>query len=76
MLTVQDIVRDPVGFLRRVEAGESLIVTRSDSPVAEVKPLTRPKRPRPVGLADGEFVVPDDFDSPLPETVLRDFYGP
>jgi hypothetical protein len=30
---------------------------------------------RPFGLAKGEFVVPDDFDDPLPEDILRDFEG-
>lgn len=28
---------------------------------------------RPFGLAKGEFVVPDDFDGPLPDEVLADF---
>jgi hypothetical protein len=31
--------------------------------------------PRPYGLAKGDFVVPDDFDDPLPEDILRDFEG-
>jgi hypothetical protein len=31
--------------------------------------------PRPSGLAKGEFIVPDDFDAPLPEEILRDFEG-
>lgn len=30
---------------------------------------------RPYGLAKGEFSVPDDFDEPLPEDILRDFEG-
>ena len=30
---------------------------------------------RPIGLAEGEFVVPDNFDDPLPEDILRDFEG-
>lgn len=30
---------------------------------------------RPFGLAAGEFVVPDDFDAPLPNEVLADFEG-
>ncbi|MBS1787964.1 MAG: hypothetical protein JST85_09595 [Acidobacteria bacterium] len=30
---------------------------------------------RPFGLCAGEFVVPDDFDAPLPEEILRDFEG-
>jgi hypothetical protein len=29
--------------------------------------------PRPFGLAKGQFVVPADFNAPLPEEILRDF---
>lgn len=28
---------------------------------------------RPSGLAKGDFVVPDDFDDPLPVDILEDF---
>ncbi len=31
------------------------------------------KGPRPFGLAKGAFVVPDDFNDPLPNEVLDDF---
>ena len=31
--------------------------------------------PRPIGLAKGQFTVPDDFNDPLPEDVLRTFEG-
>lgn len=34
-----------------------------------------PAQRRPFGLAAGEFVVPDDFDDPLPVEILRDFEG-
>ncbi|HEY3902018.1 MAG TPA: hypothetical protein VGM54_25620 [Chthoniobacter sp.] len=30
---------------------------------------------RPIGLAKGEFTVPDDFNEPLPDEVLRAFEG-
>ena len=30
---------------------------------------------RPYGLSEGEFVVPDDFDDPLPEDILDLFEG-
>ena len=30
---------------------------------------------RPVGLAEGQFVVPDDFDDPLPPEIQRYFEG-
>jgi uncharacterized protein (DUF433 family) len=31
--------------------------------------------PRPSGLAAGDFVVPDDFDEPLPDDLLDAFEG-
>lgn len=75
-VTVQEIERDPLGWFRRVEAGESLLVVRGDVPLAEITPaVARPRGPRPFGLCAGEFVVPDDFDDPLPEDVLREFEG-
>ncbi len=33
------------------------------------------KTRRPFGLARGEFIVPDDFDDPLPDEVLEEFYN-
>ena len=32
-------------------------------------------QPRPFGLAKGQFTVPDDFNTPLPEDVLQAFEG-
>ena len=29
--------------------------------------------PRPFGLSKGDFVVPDDFDAPLPARILASF---
>ncbi len=75
-ITVNEIQRDPLGFLRRVEGGESLLVLRDERPVAEVKPITALNgEPRPFGLCAGAFVVPDDFDEPLPENILSEFEG-
>ncbi len=33
------------------------------------------RKPRPYGLAKGDFIVPDDFDDPLPEEILAGFEG-
>lgn len=75
-VTVDDIRKDPLGYLRRVEAGETLIVVRESGPFAEIKPLgSGVGAKRPTGLCAGEFVVPDDFDDPLPEDVLDRFEG-
>lgn len=65
--------RDPEAVLHRVLEGETLVLTECDRPVAEIRPIEPVRRPRPFGLAAGSFVVPDDFDAPLPEDVLRNF---
>ena len=58
-----------------VLGGETIVITRDDQPVAEIRPLRGAKGRRPIGLAKGEFVVPDDFDDPLPDDILDAFEG-
>lgn len=72
-VSVEEVRRDLDGVLHRVFEGETLVVTEHDRPIAEIRPIERVRRPRPFGLAAGTFVVPDDFDDPLPEDILRDF---
>ncbi|MGF1515079.1 MAG: type II toxin-antitoxin system Phd/YefM family antitoxin [Elainellaceae cyanobacterium] len=71
-ITVDELQRDPLKYLRQVEAGETLIISRSSQPIAEVRPIASSEQ-RPSGLCAGEFTVPDDFDAPLPEDILRGF---
>jgi antitoxin (DNA-binding transcriptional repressor) of toxin-antitoxin stability system len=72
-VSVEEVKRDPEGVIHRVLEGEILVLTDHDRPVAEIRPIEQVRRPRPFGLAAGTFVVPDDFDDPLPEEILRDF---
>jgi prevent-host-death family protein len=72
-VTLEEVKRDPDGVMDRVREGETLVVTEHDRPIAEIRPIEGVRRPRPFGLAAGTFVVPDDFDDPLPEEILRDF---
>jgi antitoxin (DNA-binding transcriptional repressor) of toxin-antitoxin stability system len=72
-VSIEDVKRDPDAILDRVLDGETLVVTDHDRPVAEIRPIEAVRRPRPFGLAAGTFTVPDDFDDPLPEEILRDF---
>jgi antitoxin (DNA-binding transcriptional repressor) of toxin-antitoxin stability system len=75
-ISVQDIQRDPLAFLQRVEAGEAFVVVRGERALAEVRPLANATdEPRPFGLCAGRFTVPADFDAPLPEEILREFEG-
>lgn len=75
-IRLQDLERDAAGLLDRVEAGEHLVVSREGRPVAELRPIAEVvPAPRPFGLAEGAFLVPEDFDTPLPEDVLEVFEG-
>ena len=76
IVTLEEIQRDLLNYLQKVEAGETLVITRADEPLAEIKPVDPgAARLRPFGLAAGEFAVPDDFDDPMPEEFLRYFEG-
>jgi antitoxin (DNA-binding transcriptional repressor) of toxin-antitoxin stability system len=74
-VTIDEIQRDPLKYLHQVEAGETLIIVRSDTPIAELRPIASNKQLRPFGLCKGEFTVPDDFDAPLPEDLLKALEG-
>jgi prevent-host-death family protein len=73
-VSVEEIQQDLSAYLQRVEDGETIIIIRAGKPVAEVKPLlSRTETLRPFGLCAGEFTVPDDFDAPLPEDIVKAF---
>jgi len=72
-ISIDEIQRDPLKYLHQVEAGETLVIMRDDHAIAELRPISPPKPLRPFGLCAGEFTVPDDFDAPLPESILNAF---
>lgn len=61
-------------LLRLVEAGEEIEIRRNQQPLARLVPVPSSKR-RTFGSDTGVFTVPDDFDAPLDEDLLRDFEG-
>jgi antitoxin (DNA-binding transcriptional repressor) of toxin-antitoxin stability system len=74
-VTVEELEKDPREYLRRVLDGETVVIFRDDQAVAEFRPLLQEAPQRPIGLAAGEFTVPDDFDGPLPDELLDLFEG-
>jgi len=73
--TLEQIANGAAEYLHRVIEGETIVVYKGEKPVAEIRPFTETDSLRPVGLAAGEFVVPDDFDDPLPAEILDAFEG-
>jgi prevent-host-death family protein len=62
-------------LLRRVAAGEEITIANRGVPVARLVPVPLEEPRRVLGAMRGQFTVPDDFDAPLPEEVLRLFEG-
>ncbi|MHC4954926.1 MAG: type II toxin-antitoxin system Phd/YefM family antitoxin [Planctomycetota bacterium] len=59
-------------LLRRVAAGEEIIIARAGTPVARLITVTQTGR-RTLGIDEGKFEVPDDFNAPLPDDVMESF---
>jgi prevent-host-death family protein len=63
-------------LLQRVAEGEEITIARAGVPVARlvaVKP--EKKKVRPLGMDRGRIWVAEDFDAPLPDDLLKAFYG-
>jgi prevent-host-death family protein len=59
-------------LLRRVAAGEEILIVRGGQPAAKLVPVDQLGR-RPLGTCP-EIRVPDDFDAPLPDDLVDTFY--
>ncbi len=74
--TVQEIQLDPRNFLRRLKAGEALVVVEGERVLAQVQPLAPARSAlRPYGLCAGQFTVPPEFNQALPSGILQELEG-
>jgi prevent-host-death family protein len=63
-------------LLQRVAAGEEITIARAGVPVARLVAVeAKPKKLRPLGMDRGRIWIADDFDAPLPDDLLKAFYG-
>jgi prevent-host-death family protein len=62
-------------LLQRVAGGEEVTIARAGVPVARLVAVETKKKKRPLGMDRGRVWVADDFDAPLPDGILREFYG-
>ena len=55
--------------------GEPFIIAKAGKPLVKVVPLDAPAAPRRLGFMEGQFTVPDDFDTMDQEEIEKMFYG-
>jgi prevent-host-death family protein len=63
-------------LLQRVAAGEEVTIARAGVPVARLIAVkAKPNKIRLLGMDRGRIWIADDFDAPLPDDLLKPFYG-
>lgn len=55
--------------------GEDVVIARAGKPVARLTRIAPQPKKRRLGVLDGQFKVPDDFNAPLPPDILTAFEG-
>ncbi|TWS94130.1 type II toxin-antitoxin system Phd/YefM family antitoxin [Reyranella sp. CPCC 100927] len=58
-------------LIRRVEAGEVVVIARGDKPVAKLVPIDQPQTRRRPGTMKGLIALDDAFWDPLPDEELE-----
>jgi prevent-host-death family protein len=56
-------------------AGEEIIIAKAGKPLAKLTPLTDTPGARQLGSMRGKIWLADDFDDPLPSSLLASFQG-
>jgi prevent-host-death family protein len=61
-------------LISRAQSGEEVVIKRGSRRVARIVPFAAKKPQRQLGLARGQIRVSKDFDAPLPNKIIREFY--
>lgn len=62
-------------LVKRAAAGETIFIGAYGQPEAVLMAPGAVPAVKRIGILAGQLVVPDDFDAPLPESVLAEFEG-
>lgn len=67
IVNIQDAKTNLSALVARAESGEDIVIARAGRPVLRLVPVDGPPPRNFGGLS---FVVPEDFDAPLPDEEL------
>ena len=62
-------------FIKQALKGDVIIIARDGKPLIRLVPYTEEPQIRKGGQFAGLIQISDDFDAPLPEEILKQFYG-
>ena len=73
MFNIYDAKAHLSRLVERAAAGEEIIIAKAGRPRAKLVPLTPKAKQRKPGSLKGRIFISDDFDDPLPDSVLDEF---
>lgn len=73
MLNVQDAKTNFSALLDRVAEGETIVVSRHNKPIAELRPLPQAAPMRKAGLLKGQIRWTENAFKPMDDSELADF---
>lgn len=75
-LDVQKAQAELPRLIEQLAHGETVVIVKDDSPVAELRPITQPRPARrPLGLGQGQGAILPGFFESLPADDLSAFCG-
>ncbi len=74
VINLDEIKNDIDAVISRIKTGEDFIVEEHGSEIARISAIHRTLAPRVLGSARGQIVVSEDFDDPLPQELMEQFY--
>ena len=77
-MNIVNIHEAKTNFSKLIDAvgqGEEILIAKAGKPAARLVPVGPAKVERKPGALKGKITVADDFDAPLPESLLAAFEG-
>ncbi|MBS1956846.1 MAG: type II toxin-antitoxin system Phd/YefM family antitoxin [Cyanobacteria bacterium SZAS-4] len=62
-------------LVEKAAHGEPFIIARAGKPLVKVVPIDAPSKVRRIGSMEGQFKIPDDFDTMLKDEIKSLFDG-
>ncbi|PYT21194.1 MAG: prevent-host-death protein [Acidobacteria bacterium] len=76
LLDVHEAKRHLSKYLAKVERRETILLCRGNQRIAQIRPLAaKCKKPRPIGLYEGQIKLGPKVFEPLPDELLAYFNG-
>lgn len=63
-------------YLTLVQKGKTIVISKRNVPIAEIKPIEKDQPQRLIGQSEQKFEIPDEFFVPLPKEIIEEFQNP